>query len=119
MGNGSDPIIKGKISIIILNRIAELNDKKNNQLKASKSTFNFTELALGIEMRNATITKIVRCQSLPYFSTILKCLKTIKMSLESFGSEYEKITDIQAQDHFNKMRKLFPGEKKNQANTKY
>ena len=115
MENGSDPIIKGKISIIILNRIAELNDKKNNQLKAIKSTFNFTELALGIEMRNATITKIIRCQSLPYFSTILKCLKTVKMSLESFAKEYEKITDVEAQDHFNKMRKLYPGDKKKQS----
>ncbi len=110
-------VVKGKISIIFLSRIADLNDKKkelkeNGESKPIGLIYNFSELALGIEMRNATITAIMRCQSLPLFTTILKCLDTFDMNLKTFGKLYQKIPDDIAIAHCQKMEKLYPGQKK-------
>ena len=90
MGKINKQIIKGKISIIFLSKIADLNDKKKKLQEAGDPKpigiiYNFSELALGIEVRNATITAIMRCQSLPLFSTILNCLDSLDIDLKTFG----------------------------------
>ena len=116
MGKVNKQIVKGKISIIFLSRIADLNDRKKELQKAGNTKpigliYNFSELALGIEMRNATITAIMRCQSLPLFTTILKCLDTFDLDLKTFGKLYLEIPDNKALAHCQKMEKLYPGKK--------
>ena len=112
MTAGSESVIKGKISMIFLDQIAILNSLDSKKLKGSGKPFNFTEFALSVDVRNATITEIVRCQSLPKFSTILKCLESLELSLLIFSERFEKILDKDALDHFYKMKKLYPGRSK-------
>lgn len=111
MAEINDSEIKGKISMIFLERISELNDPNIKKSTDQNKKFNFSELAFNVQMRNATITEIIRCQSLPKFNTILKCLESLNLGLVTFSQRFENITPIQAQDHFEKMRELYPGKR--------
>lgn len=106
-------IIKGKISLIFIERLQKLNAIKSDLKEKGKDlpvglTYNLKELALNVDMRPATITDIVNCKALPKFSTILNCLQVIGINLETFGKKFDSLDEKLALNHCLKMENKHP-----------
>lgn len=110
MEKRDEKILKGKISLFFISKIAIDASKKRDYEKEKKPlpiglNFESQELAFNSQVRKATISEMLNCKSLAKISTILKCLDSFGISFLEFAKEFEAISEQHAIIHYEKQRK--------------